>query len=74
MKIQMLTQPRAGTSKELTPLYAESINMLHGLAYDEIDRYMEEHMKIIDVTPYVTHREDEINKSDQEAIWDLRQA
>mgnify|MGYP000677476563 CR=1 FL=1 len=36
-KVRVLTQPRAGTSKELRPLYAESINNLDGLADDEIN-------------------------------------
>ena len=42
MKVRVPTQPRAGTSKELTPLYAESINMLDGLTNDE-----DEHWKIV---------------------------
>ena len=76
------TKPRAGTSKDLTLLYAESINMLDGLADDEVDRYLEEHPKIVPlfevdvakaVTPYVTHRESEFDEPDQETIRELRQ-
>ena len=64
-------------SKELTLLYAESINMLDGLVDDEVDLYLEEHLKIIPlfevdvaeaITPYVTHQEDEFDKPDGEAI------
>ena len=46
-KVRVATQPRAITSKEATPLYAESINMLEWLIDEEIDRYMEEHPKIV---------------------------
>ena len=76
------TQPHVGTIKELTPLYAESINMLDSLADDEVDRYLEEHLKIVPlfevgvaeaVTPYVTYREKEFDEPDQEAILELRQ-
>ena len=41
------TQPQAGTNKEVTPLYAESINMLDGLADEEIDQYLGEHPRIV---------------------------
>ena len=59
------TQPRAGRSKELILLYAESINMLDGLADDKVDRYLEEHLKIVplfevDMAEVVTHREGEL--------------
>ena len=59
----MATQPRAIASKDATPLYAESINMLEGLPDEEIDRYMEEHPRIVPlfevdimaaVEPYIT--------------------
>ena len=62
----MATQPRATTSKEVTPLYAESLNRLEGLPDEEVDRYMEEHPKIVplfevDITaavrPYITSLE-----------------
>ena len=79
----MPTQPRAGRSKELILLYAESINMLDGLADDEVDQYLEEHVKIVPlfevdvveaVTPYVIHQESEFDEPDHEAILELRQA
>ena len=74
-------QPRATTSKEVTPLYVESINMLEGLPDEEVDRYLEEHPKIVplfevDITaavrPYITSPESD--EPDQEAIRELRQA
>ena len=37
MKVQVLTQPRAGTSKDLTLLYAESINMLDRLTTEKMN-------------------------------------
>ena len=46
-KVRVPPQPRVGTSKEVTPLYAESINMLDGLDDEEVDRYLEEHPKIV---------------------------
>ena len=57
--------------------------MLEGLADEEVDRYLEEHPKIVplfvvDITevviPYVTNQEKESDEPDQEAIWELRQA
>ena len=68
-------------SKEVTPLYAESINMLKGLPSEEVDRYLEEHPKIVPlfevdiiaaVGPYITSPESD--EPDQEAIWQLRKA
>mgnify|MGYP000305935661 CR=1 FL=1 len=46
-KVRVPTQPQAGTNKEVTPLYAESINMLDGMADEEVDRYLEEHPRIV---------------------------
>ena len=80
-KVRVATQQRAVTSKEATPLYAESINMLEGLPDEEIDRYMEEHPKIVplfevDITaivgPYITTPEPD--EPYQAAIRELRQA
>ena len=71
------------TSKELTPLYAESINMLNGLADDKVDRYLEEYLKIVPlfevdvveiVTLYVVHPEEVFDEPDREAIRELRRA
>ena len=62
---------------------AESINMFDGLANDEVDRYLDEHPKIVPlfevdmaeaVTPYVTYWAKEFNEPDQEAIRELKQA
>ena len=75
------TQPHAGTSKELSPLYAKSINMLDGLANDKVDRYLDEHPKIIPlfevdvaeaVTPYIVHSNEGFDEPDREAIRELR--
>ena len=43
----MATQPRGTTNKEVTPLYAERINMLEGLPDEEVNRYLEEHPKFV---------------------------
>ena len=76
----MATQPRATTRKEVTLLYVEGINMLEGFPDEEVDRYLEEHPKIlplfeVDITsavrPYITSPESD--EPDQEAIRDLRQ-
>ena len=57
-----------GTPKELTPLYAESINMLEGLAEEEVDRYLDEHSRIVPlfevdvteaITLYIVHTEED---------------
>ena len=48
-KIWVSTQERVGTSKELTPLYAENINMLDGLADEKVDQFLEEHPKVVPV-------------------------
>ena len=82
-KVRVPTQPRAGPSKEVTPLYAESVNMLEGLADEEVDRYLEENPKIVPlfevdvanvVSPYIVHPDDAGEEPDQDAIRDLRQA
>ena len=46
-KVRVSTQEQAGTSKELTPLYAEAINMLDGLADEEVYHYLAKNTKII---------------------------
>ena len=77
------TQPRVGASKDVTPLYAESINMLDGLANEEVDPYLDEHPKIFTlfkvdvaevVTPYIVQPEEVDKEPDQDAIRELRQA
>ena len=74
-------QPRVIASKEATPLYAESINMLEGLPDDEVDRYLEEHPRIVPlfevdimaaIEPYITTPGPD--EPDQAAIRELRQA
>ena len=82
-KVWVLTQERAGTSKQLTPLYAEWINMLNGLVDEEVDQYLKELPKIVllfkvdvseAVTPYINSREEDIGDPDPEAIRELRKA
>ena len=52
-----------------------STNMLAGLADEEVDRYIDEHLKLMSLfTPYVVHREEFFDKSEQEAIRGLQQA
>ena len=74
------TQPQVGTNKEVTPLYTESINMLDRLADEEVDRYLEEHPKIVplfevDITeaviPYVMNLGKESDEPDEEEIQEL---
>ena len=80
-KVRVLTQPCTSISKERTPLYAESINMLKGLTIEEVDRYLDEHRKLIPlfevdvveaVTPYVAHPYKVFDEPNREAIWELR--
>ena len=56
---------------------------MDGLGDEEVDRYLEEHPKIVPLfevditeamTPYVTNQEKESDEPDQEAIRELRQA
>ena len=35
------------TTKEITPLYAEGVNMLDGLADDKVNCYLEENPRIV---------------------------
>ena len=57
--------------------------MMDGLADDEVNRYLDEHPKIVPlfeidvakaVTPYLNYRGKESEEPDQEAIRELRQA
>ena len=66
-KVRVPTQPRTRTDKELTMLYAKSVNMLEGLTNEEVDQYLEENPKIVSlfeidvaeaVSPYISHPED----------------
>ena len=82
-KVRVPTQPRSSTGKELTPLYAECVNMLEGLADEEVDQYLQENPKIVPlfeidvaeaVAPYIMQPEDADEEPDKEAIRELRQA
>ena len=82
-KVRVPTHPRESTGKELTPLYAESVNMLEGLADEEVDQYLEENLKIVSlfeidvaevVSPYITQSDDAGEEPDREAIRELWQA
>ena len=35
------------TKKDITPLYVEGINMMEGLADEEVDQYLKENPKIV---------------------------
>ena len=44
------------------------------LAYEEVDRYLDKHLEVDvaeAVTTYITHREDEFEEPDREAIREL---
>ena len=36
-KVRLATKERESTTKQLTPLYAEAVNMLDGLVDEEVD-------------------------------------
>ena len=46
-KVRVPTQQHSIAGKELTPLYAECVNMLEGLPDEEVDQYLQENLKII---------------------------
>ena len=82
-KVRVPTQPRTGTGKDLTPLYAECVNMLEGLADEEEDQYLQDNPKIVPlfeidvaeaVSPYVLQPDETDAEPDKEAIRELRQA
>ena len=65
------------------PLYLESIDMLHALAAEEVDRYLDEYRKIVPlfevdvaemVTPYILQPDECGDELDQQAIQEQRQA
>ena len=81
-KVRVPTHPRATTGKELTSLYAESVNMLEGLADEEVDEYLEENPKSIPlfeidvaeaVSPYISQPEDVGEEPDRDVIRELWQ-
>ena len=80
MKVRVPTQPCAGTSKELTLLYAESINMLDGLTDNEVDWYLDELPKIVPffevdiaeaITPYIVYVAKEMLPKEKKATIEL---
>ena len=80
--MQVPTQPCASPSKEVTPLYAESVNMLEGLADEEVARYLKENPQIVPlfevdvaeaVSPYIVHPNDASEELDRDAIQELHQ-
>ena len=82
-KAWVLTHERTSTSKQLTTLYAEEINIMDRLADQEVDRYLAKNLRIVPlfeidvaeaVTPYVANREEDIDELDKEAIREIRQA
>ena len=75
--VRVPTHPRMGTGMELMSLYVESVNMLEGLANEEIDQYLEENPKIVPlfkidvdeaVFPYFAQLEDVEEEPDRDAI------
>ena len=46
-KVRVLTQEHVATTKGITPLYAEGIDILEGLVDAEVNRYVEENPKIV---------------------------
>ena len=81
--MRVLTQPHSIAGKEMTPLYAEGINMLEGLADEEVNQYLQENPKIVplfeidiaeSVTPYILEPEENNEEPYKEVIRELRQA
>ena len=77
------TQQHSIAGKELTPLYAECVNMLEGLADEEVDQYLQENLKIVPlfeidvaeaVSPYILQPKENDEEPDKEVIRELRQA
>ena len=46
-KVQLLTEERISTPQNTTPLYAEGVHMLDGLAEEEVDHFLGEHPTIV---------------------------
>ena len=47
IKVRASPRKRVPTPKDATPLYAEGVHRLDGLADDEVDNFLEDHPKII---------------------------
>ena len=82
-KVRVPIQPHLIAGKELTPLYAEGIHMLDGLADEEVDQYLQENPKIVPlfkidvaeaVSPYILQPEENDEDPDKEVIRELQQA
>ena len=57
------------------PLYAKRINMLDRLTDEEVDRYLDEHPKIVplfEVDVYIVQPEEVGKEPDRDAIRELR--
>ena len=46
-KVRLIIEERISTPQNTTPLYAEGIHMLDGLAEEEVDHFLEEHPNIV---------------------------
>ena len=46
-KVWIITEERLPTPQNTTPLYPEGVQMLGGLAEEEVDHFLEEHPMII---------------------------
>ena len=68
-KVRVPTQPHSIAGKEMTPLYAEGINMLEGLADEEVNQYLQEKPKIVAeaVSSYILQPEE--NNECYPVLW-----
>ena len=46
-KVRVVTEERIPTPKDITPLYVEGVHMLEGLAYDKVDNFLKDRLKIV---------------------------
>ena len=68
-KVRIITEERVTTPHNTSPLYAEGVHMLDGLADEEVDDFLEDHPTIIplfeiDVIPAIdTPRDEEVTEA-----------
>ena len=80
-KVRVPTQPRSAIGKELTSLCAECVNMLEGVADEEVFQYLQENPKIVPlfeiaeaVSLYILQPNETDEELDKEVIREFRQA
>mgnify|MGYP007076079706 CR=1 FL=1 len=75
------TQERTCITKQLILLYTEAVNMLDGLADEEVDQYSAKNPRIVPVFEidvveavilYITAKDDHIMELDHEVVRELR--